>query len=144
MADGGGKIARSDAEWRRRLTREQYDVARRGGTERPFTGAYWDSKAPGTYACICCGTPLFAAADKYDSGTGWPSFTRPLDRAAVATARDTSVGHGPHRGAVRPLRRPSRPRVRRRTGADGPSLLPQLGVVEAPAGRRVRAPPTRP
>ena len=92
MADGGGKIARSDAEWRRRLTREQYDVARRGGTERAFTGAYWDSKAPGTYACICCGTPLFAAADKYDSGTGWPSFTRPLDRAAVATARDTSWG----------------------------------------------------
>ena len=92
MADGGGKIARSDAEWRRRLTREQYDVARRGGTERAFTGAYWNSKAPGTYACICCGTPLFAAADKYDSGTGWPSFTRPLDQAAVATARDTSWG----------------------------------------------------
>lgn len=92
MADGGGKIARSDAEWRQRLTREQYDVARRGGTERAFTGAYWNSKAPGTYACICCGTPLFAAADKYDSGTGWPSFTRPLDRAAVATARDTSWG----------------------------------------------------
>ena len=92
MADGGGKVARSDAEWRRRLSREQYDVARRGGTERAFTGAYWNSKAPGTYACICCGTPLFAAADKYDSGTGWPSFTRPLDQAAVATARDTSWG----------------------------------------------------
>ncbi len=89
---GGGKVALADAEWRRRLTREQYEVTRRHGTERPFTGAYWNSKAPGTYECVCCGAALFASGDKYDSGTGWPSFTRPLQKAAVATARDTSWG----------------------------------------------------
>ena len=86
------KISRSDAEWRRRLTPEQFEVARRGGTERAFTGAYWNSKTPGTYDCVCCGAALFSSADKFDSGTGWPSFARPLDGAAVATARDESWG----------------------------------------------------
>ena len=92
MTDTRGKIAMSDAEWRRRLTPEQFEVARRGGTERPFTGALWRMGPPGVYACICCGTPLFGSDDKFDSGTGWPSFTRPLDAAAVETARDTSWG----------------------------------------------------
>lgn len=91
-AASGGKVAFSDAEWRRRLTREQYEVTRRHGTERPYSGAYWDCKAPGTYECVCCGAELFSSGDKYDSGTGWPSFTRPLNDAAVATARDTSWG----------------------------------------------------
>lgn len=91
-AASGGKVVLSDAEWRRRLTREQYEVTRRHGTERPYSGAYWDCKAPGTYECVCCGAALFSSGDKYDSGTGWPSFTRPLKAAAVATARDTSWG----------------------------------------------------
>lgn len=91
-AASGRKVVLSDAEWRRRLTREQYEVTRRHGTERPFSGAYWDCKTPGIYECVCCGAELFSSGDKYDSGTGWPSFTRPLKAAAVATARDTSWG----------------------------------------------------
>ena len=86
------KMALSDAEWRKRLTPEQYQVARRKGTERAFSGAYWQTKTPGTYRCACCGEALFGSGDKYDSGTGWPSFTRPLDAARVAEARDTAHG----------------------------------------------------
>ncbi|HEX9646602.1 MAG TPA: peptide-methionine (R)-S-oxide reductase, partial [Alphaproteobacteria bacterium] len=78
------KMSLSDAEWRQRLTPEQYQVARQKGTERAFSGAYWQTKTPGTYRCACCGEALFGSGDKYDSGTGWPSFTRPLDAARVA------------------------------------------------------------
>ena len=87
-----GKIVRSDAEWRRRLSPEQFYVARRHGTEPAFTGAYWNTKSSGTYECVCCGAPLFSSRDKFDSGTGWPSFTRPLAGDAVETARDMSFG----------------------------------------------------
>ena len=89
MAD---KVVKTDAEWRAALTEEQYYVTRMKGTERPFTGAYCDEKAPGEYACVCCGAALFSAGDKFDSGTGWPSFTRPVDRASVGTVEDTSHG----------------------------------------------------
>ena len=92
ILDKHAKVSRSDAEWRRLLTPEQFRVARRGGTERAFTGAWWDSKTPGTYDCVCCGAALFSSTDKFDSGTGWPSFVRPLDGAAVATARGESWG----------------------------------------------------
>ena len=92
MSASGGKIVKSEADWRRQLTAEQYDVARRRGTERAFTGAYWKTKTPGVYACVCCGTPLFASRDKFDSGTGWPSFTRPVADEAIETARDLSYG----------------------------------------------------
>lgn len=92
MPDPRAKIVKSDAEWRRQLTPEQFRVARRSGTERAFTGAYWGSKDPGVYACVCCGAELFSSTDKFDSGTGWPSFVRPLDAAAVETARDASWG----------------------------------------------------
>lgn len=88
----GDTVRLDDAELRRRLTPEQYRVAREKGTEPAFTGAYWDTKTPGTYRCICCDAPLFDAADKYDSGTGWPSFTRPIAPGRVAEARDASLG----------------------------------------------------
>ena len=84
--------AKSDAEWRAKLTPEQYEVARCSATERPFTGRYWDEKAAGTYRCICCGAALFASATKYDSGSGWPSFWTPADPAAVVLRDDLSHG----------------------------------------------------
>jgi peptide-methionine (R)-S-oxide reductase len=89
MAD---RTKRSEAQWRERLTDEQYRITREHGTERAFTGQYWDCHEPGTYRCICCGAPLFASADKYDSGSGWPSFVRPLDASGVAIKEDTSHG----------------------------------------------------
>jgi len=85
MAD---KIAKTEAEWKAQLTDEQYLVARKKGTERAFTGETWDNKEPGVYRCVCCGQPLFDAATKYDSGTGWPSFYQPIDAASVATKTD--------------------------------------------------------
>jgi peptide-methionine (R)-S-oxide reductase len=84
------KVVKSDTEWRAELSPEAYRVTRRHGTERPFTGRYWDSKTPGVYRCVCCGEALFDSATKYDSGTGWPSFHTPLDAAAVATRTDRS------------------------------------------------------
>lgn len=84
------KIVKSDQEWQDQLTPEQYHVTRKHGTERAFTGRYHDCKTPGTYHCICCGAALFESADKFDSGTGWPSFTAPCDEEAVDTRSDSS------------------------------------------------------
>jgi peptide-methionine (R)-S-oxide reductase len=86
------KFSRSDEEWRALLTPEQYRVTRHQGTERAFTGAYWNTKTPGTYHCVACGEPLFGAAAKYDSGSGWPSYWEPVSPAAVATATDATHG----------------------------------------------------
>ncbi|HYM04242.1 MAG TPA: peptide-methionine (R)-S-oxide reductase MsrB [Stellaceae bacterium] len=85
-----GKVVKSEAEWRAQLNPEQFEVARRKGTERAFTGAYWNTKTPGIYACICCGQELFDSATKFDSGTGWPSFWQPIDAARIATESDRS------------------------------------------------------
>jgi peptide-methionine (R)-S-oxide reductase len=87
MAD---KIVKTEAEWKAQLTDEQYLVTRKKGTERAFTGETWDNKKPGVYRCVCCGQPLFDAATKYDSGTGWPSFYQPIDPESVATKTDKS------------------------------------------------------
>ena len=84
------EVRRSDREWRKVLTPEQFKVARKGGTERAFTGAYWAHKEDGTYLCVCCGHALFESSDKFDSGTGWPSFTRPADEGNVGEKDDRS------------------------------------------------------
>ncbi|WP_239805146.1 peptide-methionine (R)-S-oxide reductase MsrB [Croceicoccus hydrothermalis] len=89
MAD---KMNLSEAEWRDRLTPEEYHVLREGGTERAFTGEYNAKKEPGIYKCAGCGTPLFPSDTKYDSGSGWPSFYAPLDENAVEEKTDTSHG----------------------------------------------------
>ena len=86
------KVKKSDAEWRKELTPEQYSVTREAGTERAFTGPYVNEKAAGTYNCIACGQPLFRSETKFDSGTGWPSFYAPVEKAAVATKEDVSHG----------------------------------------------------
>ena len=81
-----------DEQWRDRLSPEQFQICRLKGTERAFTGKYWDTKTPGTYRCACCGAALFDSGTKYDSGSGWPSFWAPLDEQGVATETDTSYG----------------------------------------------------
>jgi len=86
------KITKSDAEWRKQLSDEQFHVTRKGGTERPGTGPLLNEKRPGTFKCICCGQPLFDAATKYESGTGWPSFYAPVNREAVEEHTDRSLG----------------------------------------------------
>ena len=93
-------IKLSPEEWQARLTREQYQVARKGGTERAFTGAYWNHKAAGMYCCVCCGAPLFSSATKFDSGTGWPSFSDGVKAGAITTHRDTSHGMSELRSTV--------------------------------------------
>lgn len=84
------KIQKSDAEWRAQLDPEQFRVTREHGTERAFSGRYWDTKTRGTYTCVCCGQPLFSSATKFDSGTGWPSFFAPLSAEAVTEKPDRS------------------------------------------------------
>jgi peptide-methionine (R)-S-oxide reductase len=89
MAD---KICKSDREWRSQLTKEQFYVTREKGTEPPFTGEYESSKDEGTYACVCCGQPLFSSEAKYHSGSGWPSYWQPISADKVEMKRDTSHG----------------------------------------------------
>ncbi len=83
---------RTNAEWKKLLTAEQYHITREKGTERAFAGKYWNHKAAGTYVCVACGAPLFDSADKFDSGTGWPSYTRPVGDSAVKAETDRSHG----------------------------------------------------
>ena len=91
MTDTPRKIRKSEEEWQDQLTPEQYRVTRMKGTERAFTGEYWDHKGEGVYACVACGTPLFGSEAKYDSGTGWPSFWEPVAEANVETEEDRSL-----------------------------------------------------
>jgi len=86
------KIEKTDAEWRKQLSADQYRVLREHGTEPAFTGAYFDTKTSGRYRCAACGAELFGSEQKFDSGTGWPSFSAPLTEAAVEAETDTSYG----------------------------------------------------
>lgn len=94
MADSENpkKLVKSDEDWMRELTPEQYRVTRLKATERPFTGAYNDCKTPGTYRCVCCGQPLFDSTTKFDSRSGWPSFVAPAAAAAVRLEADGTLG----------------------------------------------------
>ncbi len=92
------KIVKTDEEWKKQLTPEQYEVTRRKKTERPFTGAYWDTHDEGTYRCAACGAELFSSEAKFDAGCGWPSFSSPQTSDAVETAPDDS--HSMHRVEV--------------------------------------------
>lgn len=93
-----GPEEKTDEQWRRELTPEQYEVLRRKGTERAFTGALWDNHEQGTYACAGCGRELFASLDKFDSGTGWPSFSCAVSPASVG--QESDVSHGMRRTEV--------------------------------------------
>jgi peptide-methionine (R)-S-oxide reductase len=92
VASEAQKITKSDNEWREQLTPEEYEVTRRGGTEAPFTGRYWDNHEAGMYRCVGCGTELFSSDTKFDSGTGWPSFTEPANLEHVELRPDNSLG----------------------------------------------------
>lgn len=86
------RVEKTDAEWKQQLTDEQFHIARRKGTERPFTGEYCEAHDPGLYACVCCGTPLFDSRKKFESGTGWPSFNEPVKDNVIKYELDTSYG----------------------------------------------------
>ena len=84
------KVRKSDEDWKRELTAEQFRVARKKGTERPYSGAYWNNHQQGTYKCVCCGNDLFSSETKFESGTGWPSFTAPIREGNVKEQSDNS------------------------------------------------------
>lgn len=90
--EAGPEIVKTDEEWRAQLSPLEYQVTRQAGTERPFTGRYWDTKTAGTYKCVCCDTPLFRSDTKFESGCGWPSFFEPLEGANLIELKDTSLG----------------------------------------------------
>ena len=86
------KVMKAEAEWKTQLSAEQYRVTRKKGTERPYTGEYWNHKELGIYSCVCCGTDLFLSDTKFDSGCGWPSYFKPVDEQVITEKRDTSGG----------------------------------------------------
>lgn len=92
MGDSDDKVRKDEDEWREQLSPEEFHVTREAGTERAFTGRYWDTKTKGLYKCVCCGSPLFRSETKYDSGSGWPSFWEPIDEKAVSERADYSLG----------------------------------------------------
>ena len=87
-----GKVVKSDDEWKQQLTEQQFYVLRKSGTERPFTGPYWDDHAPGVYVCAACGEVLFKSEAKFHSGTGWPSFYQPASKASLEEITDRTFG----------------------------------------------------
>jgi peptide-methionine (R)-S-oxide reductase len=86
------KIVKTEEEWKAQLSEEEYSIARQAGTERPFTGVYWDTETEGVYNCKCCDVPLFDSGTKFDAGCGWPSFFAPIDEEVVRTREDVTLG----------------------------------------------------
>ena len=134
------KVVKTEDEWRKLLTPAQFNVLRKEGTEPPFTSPLNNEKRKGTFVCAGCDLPLFESKTKYDSGTGWPSFYQGI-AGRVETSVDHKLIYPAHRVSLRPLRRTSRARVRRRPQADRPSLLQQRRCAEVPSGLTVRARP---
>ena len=130
--DAPRDVALSEDEWRSRLTPEQYRVLRKAGTEPAFTGKYFDCHTDGTYHCAACSAELFSSDAKFDSGTGWPSFTEPAVARAVELHRDRSLRHVEDRSGLPGVRFTPRARVRRRATADGPAVLHQLVLTRPP------------
>ena len=128
----------SDADLRRSLAPLQYAVTQHADTERPFDNAYWNNEQAGIYVDVVSGEPLFSSLDKFDSGTGWPSFTRPLDPANIKRNRRPPVLHGAHGGPLGARELTSRPRLRRRPAADPPALVHELGLAALHPGRSAR------
>jgi peptide-methionine (R)-S-oxide reductase len=117
------KVVKTDEEWKKELTADQYNVCRMKGTERPFTGEYYQTKTPGVYTCSCCGAELFDSNTKYDSGSGWPSFYQPTDKDKGAGRHRPQPWHDTHRSDVQELRRTPGPCVSRWPQAYGPEVL---------------------
>ena len=92
MSDQDKRLLKTPQQWREQLTPEQYRITREHGTERAFTGCYWDHHEKGLYRCVCCDAPLFSSGTKFESGSGWPSYWQPIDEKVVATRRDISWG----------------------------------------------------
>ena len=128
----------AEDELRERLDPVQYHVTQEAGTERAFTGVYWDCHDDGVYRCVVCDEPLFRSDTKFESGTGWPSFWQPVSDDAVETHTDTSHGMVRTEAVCAQLRRPPRARVPRRSPADRPALLHEQRVAPPRPGRRVR------
>ena len=136
------QVNKSDAEWREQLSPEEFQVLRQAGTEAPFVGEYTDTKTVGVYRCRACQAELFRSETKFDSHCGWPSFYAPLAEDRVEYIEDRSFGQRPHRGALRQLRLPPRPRLRGRglRHPHRPALLHQLDQHDARAERGPRTP----
>ena len=141
-AKGPFEVTKSDEEWRKILSKEQFEILRKHGTERAGTSPLNREKRKGTFACAGCDLPLFSSETKYESGTGWPSFWQPLPNA-VGTSEDRALLHGAHRSALPPLRRASRPRFPRWPEADRLALLHERRGVEVRAGGGCRPGVTR-
>ena len=130
--DETAALPKTDAEWKKILTPEQYRVTRKKGTEAPFSGKYWNCKKDGTYRCVCCGAPLFdSIASSIPAAVGRVFINRRPRQLAGITGQESL--HGPHRGDVQALRRPFGPRFRRRPATDPTPLLHQLGGAQAGA-----------
>ncbi len=121
------RIVKTEAEWKALLPEDSFYVTRHEGTERPYSGQYNDNHADGLYRCICCDTALFDSRTKFESGTGWPSFWKPISSANVREFGDNTTDDGTHRGVMPALRCAPGPCVRRRAGSDRPALLHELG-----------------